>query len=451
MKKNLFTLEILMFTLVFTFLAGCSNSDDDTGNGGTIGGSTLAAKLQALKENAVSDTEYRFELTSNESLEAQDLSYGYGKENITIRLTSSGGEKIISLAGKGSLFTIDGCGMSGNHITLILENGITLQGSASNNMPLIFVCADGTLIMNDGAKISGNNNNGGRSWTGGGVYVRYRANFIMEGGEISGNTSDYDGGGVYADGAFTMKGGKISGNTASVSSGGVAGSGGGVYARSDNDGIFTMTGGEISNNTASSNGGGVYVHSRGYFTMEGGEIFNNTAAQRGGGAYVDYDFTMEGGKIFNNVAASGGGGVYMTREFKMIDGEITGNTTASGDGGGVYAFSSFRMTNGKISSNAASNGNGGGVCAVNGFTMINGEISGNTASLGGGVYSNNGAFSFSKTGGTIYGYTEGDSNSNKATEGNAVYTWEGVRGKHLRETTAGPGENLSGIDVGWEN
>jgi hypothetical protein len=58
-----------------------------------------------------------------------------------------------------------------------------------------------------------------------------------------------------------------------------------------------------------------------------------------------------------------------------------------------------------------------------------------------------------KTGGTIYGYTQGNSNSNRATEGNsnghAVY----VDASRRRESTAGPSDNLdsnaNGIAGGW--
>ncbi|MDR2731604.1 MAG: hypothetical protein LBB36_00115, partial [Fibromonadaceae bacterium] len=374
MKKNLFTLEILMFTLVFTFLAGCSNSDDDTGNGGTIGGSTLAERLQTLKTNAVSNTEYHFELTSNESMEAQGLYYG--KDNITIRLTSSSGEKTISLIGDGKLFTI------GGGVTLILGNGVTLVGRSSNSSSLVEV--NGTLIMNEGAKITGNTNiKNGTSAAG--VFVSYGI-FTMKGGEITDNTvTDGSGGGVFMNGGtFTMEGGKISGNTARES-GGVE-----VYS-----GTFTMKGGEISRNAARSNAGGV-GGALGTFMMEGGEISSNTAANSCGGVNArNASFTMEGGKI-------------------------SGNTAANGDGGGVCA-PTFVITDGEISNNTAT-GNGGGVHASSSFTMTGGEISGNTASSGGGVWYR-GYGTFAKIGGTIYG-SENESNSNRnlATEGlgNAV-------------------------------
>jgi len=78
-------------------------------------------------------------------------------------------------------------------------------------------------------------------------------NFYMNGGEITGNTSDTntgisasgEGGGVHNQSVFIMKGGKISGNTAAY--------GGGVTNWKN----FYMLGGEISANEAAEGAGGV--------------------------------------------------------------------------------------------------------------------------------------------------------------------------------------------------
>jgi len=75
----------------------------------------------------------------------------------------------------------------------------------------------------------------------------------MSGGTISGNTANYDGGGVYTNQtscSFTMTGGAISDNEAGEE-------GGGVYLLK---GTFTMSGGTISGNSANSSGGGVDMH-----------------------------------------------------------------------------------------------------------------------------------------------------------------------------------------------
>ena len=489
--KSLLLAAGVLLALAFTLSCFGNDPDDPL----TSGKASLAEKLKALEENAVSNTEYVFELTRDENIEAQRLYYS-GKENITIRLTSSGGEKIISLTGNGSLFEI---GQPEHNVTLILENGVTLLGHDSNEYPLIEVYWGGTLIMNDGAKISGNTN--AASYNGGGIYVNF-GTFIMEGGEISGNTASYGGGVNVNAGTFTMKGGEISGNTASYGGGGVfrstsseaifnmeggeisgntASSGGGVY--SERGGNFTMKGGKISGNTATGGGdgyagggGGVHTYN---FTMEGGEISSNTATNGNGGGVYTYNFIIESGKISGNTAFSKGGGVFSDGTFTMKNGEISGNTATNGDGGGVYVYN-FAMEDGEILGNTTSNSgggvyisgttatmeggnisdntasdNGGGVYTASEFKMDGGEISGNTTSNnGGGVYHSSWSNHIKKTGGTIYG--DNGSKGNKTTEGlgNAVYS-SYVSSIMLRNTTAGPEINLdsskSGETGGWEN
>jgi len=129
--------------------------------------------------------------------------------------------------------------------------------------------------------------------------------------------------------------------------------GGGVYVDS---GTFTMNGGKIIYNTVNNDnksygeGGGVFV-SRGTFTMNGGEISNNNASASGGGVvvYSNGTFTMNGGKISGNTSSYGAGVMVRvdSATFTMSGGEILGNT-ASGNGGGVYTYGTFTMSGGTI-------------------------------------------------------------------------------------------------------
>ena len=100
--------------------------------------------------------------------------------------------------------------------------------------------------------------------------------------------------------------------------------------------------------------------SRGFFTMENGKIFKNNASQYGGGVYISNGtFTMNSGVISENFSTCGGG---------------------------VYSGNTFTMTNGIISSNTAS-------------------------IFGGGVFLKSASL-FNKTGGTIFGYTFDNNDSN---------------------------------------
>jgi hypothetical protein len=415
----------------------------------------LAEKLAWLQAHAQSDGNYILEVNANESIGPHTLSYS-GRSNIGITLIGTGANRTVSLSSNGSMFTVD------SSITLILDNNITLQGrrgssntvaTGNNNASLVSVNADGALIMNTGAKITGNTFYAAASPAyGGGVYVS-GGTFTMNGGTISGNityssSSAYGGGGVYiSGGTFTMSGGEISGNT---------GSGVSVFS----GGTFIMYDGKISDNTSGSSGGGVTVG--GTFTMSGGEISGNTTSGSGGGVYVNGTFIMYDGEISGNTASNtnssnsdfGGGGVYVSSNatFTMYDGKISGNTASSsvsgngsarssGGGVGVRFDATFNMEGGAISGNIATATSGTGSAESYGggvggtLTMTGGTITGNTASNGGGVYG-----SLTMTGGTISSNTASGS-------GGGVYAAFGLftmSGGEISGNAASGNGNFSG-------
>lgn len=259
--------------------------------------------------------------------------------------------------------------------------------------------------------------------------------FIMYGGEISGNRIDIsahsaaagDGAGVESQQSdFTMYGGKITNNHVIKGS---SNEGGGVNMHTG--GTFTMYGGEISGNACSDTGGGV-ISAATYLKLYGGTISNNTADKRGGGVFTnmpltisndftitgnqsekgggiytyDENITINGGNITGNTATYGGGvyhiGDYQTCDTLTISGSatITGNTAT--DGGGVYVESGKNTSNwnkgqgalqingGSITNNTAT-GNGGGVYINERglLTITGGNVTDNTATVnGGGLYFN---------------------------------------------------------------
>jgi uncharacterized repeat protein (TIGR02543 family) len=349
-----------------------------------------------------------------------------------IKVSIRGEGQTLNLSSNGSILSITA------YQTVILW-GLSLKGRNSNNASLVYVY-DGTFIMNSG-EISGNTN----ASNGGGVLVS-NGTFTMNGGKIFGNTAtNGNGGGVYfVRGTSTINGGEISGNTG----------GGGIYfygGSGSQSGTVNMYGGKISNNA----GNGVSMDGSVTFIMYGGEISNNIGIglSNSNGIFTMYDgkisdnesngivftgnlsrtFTMYDGEISGNA----GYGVDV-ESFTMYDGEISGNAycgvsaanfimnggeiscngSPSYTVGGVGVYGTFIMNAGKISGNTASYGGGVYVGSSGTFTMNGGEIFSNTASTsGGGVYVS-GTFRIST--GTIYGSGEG-TNSNTATSGAAVF------------------------------
>jgi fibronectin type 3 domain-containing protein len=292
-----------------------------------IGTQTLENALTYISSNAVSGDNYYIVLGADITMAAKTLSYS-GK-TVSITLMGYGTDRQINLSGTGALFTVSGS--SGNEVTLVLDNNISLRGVASNTSALVCVSYYGKLIMKNGAKVFGNTNSDYSGARGGGVYVS-DGTFTMSGGTISSNTaSSYSsyGGGVYViSGTFTMSGGTISGNTASSSGGSY---GGGVYVGGSGT-TFTMSGGTINGNLSiGDGGGGVYVMISGTFTMSGGTISGNTAI----GSYA------YGGGVCAN-------GTFIKSANSVIygnDADVSLKNTASGSNGHAVYVSSSKKRN----------------------------------------------------------------------------------------------------------
>lgn len=303
-------------------------------------------------------------------------------------------DAVIRVYGNAQLVLCD-CKGSGTitHSADVYGRGVRLGDSSST----------GDFIMY-GGEISGNridiSAHSAAAGDGAGVEAQ-QSDFTMYGGKITNNHvikgSNNEGGGVnmHTGGTFTMYGGEMSGNACSDTGGGVISAG--TYLK--------LYGGTISNNTADKRGGGVFTNMT--LTISDGITITGNKSEQGGGIYTyDEDITINGGNITGNTATYGGGvyhiGDYRTCDTLTISGSatITGNTAT--DGGGVYVESGKNTSNwnkgqgalqingGSITNNTAT-GNGGGVYINKRglLTITGGNVTDNTATVnGGGVYFN---------------------------------------------------------------
>lgn len=303
-------------------------------------------------------------------------------------------DAVIRVYGDAQLVLCD-CKGSGTitHSAGVYGRGVRLGDSSST----------GDFIMY-GGEISGNSidisAHSAAAGDGAGVEAQ-QSDFTMYGGKITNNHvingSNNEGGGVnmHTGGTFTMYGGEISGNACSDTGGGVISAG--TYLK--------LYGGTISNNTADKRGGGVFTNMT--LTISDGITITGNKSEQGGGIYTyDEDITINGGNITGNTATYGGGvyhiGDYRTCDTLTISGSatITGNTAT--DGGGVYVESGKNTSNwnkgqgalqingGSITNNTAT-GNGGGVYINKRglLTITGGNVTDNTATVnGGGLYFN---------------------------------------------------------------
>ncbi len=243
---------------------------------------------------------------------SSDRRYYYLKNNIALNDTSWNPTGDIALCLNGYSITANG-------------NFDTITVNASTNSAASLTLCDCNGSGNNKGEITHANGMKGH-----GVYVTTSGWFYQYGGNITGNSTSANGGGVYLDGSFFyMYGGSITGNSAN-DGGGVAG------CVSDNVdgrhvvGNLLMLGGTITGNKATANGGGVAMDCS--FEMCGGSITNNEAGDNGGGVAVKGDHSVEwsGGSVTGNTAKNNGGGVYVDSNAKAMkvggDVNITGNT-----------------------------------------------------------------------------------------------------------------------------
>ena len=185
---------------------------------------------------------------------------------ITIKgnVTFTGGGRLNRMSPSGNLIKVESGSLTLNNVTIDGTN-VTISDSwtaAAINM------ADGTVIMNDGAKITNHKRTSGY---GPAVYMD-GGNFKMNGGTISGCESRNYGGAIYLDGgSFEMNGGIIENNKTTLSNAGYGG--GAFYVR---DATLIINDGLIQNNSSNS-GGAIYNTSFGTTIINGGVIKGNTA------------------------------------------------------------------------------------------------------------------------------------------------------------------------------
>ena len=242
----------------------------------------LNNKLVWIYLNAVSGGNYVIEIDSDEAI-LPHLIGGRNRTDINVTLKGVGGNRTItyfdpSSTGGYPLFAV----AVGS--TLILDENITIAGFEYNRDPLIRV--GGKLVMNNECVITRNGY--------GGVFLGHigsfqqgtigRGEFEMNGGSIVGNK----GGGVTIyHGLFTMNNGSITDNTTEYSGGGVSVGNGFATFRAE----FVMNGGEIKRNSAIGSGaadlatgnargygGGIALAHNGRFTMNGGIVADNSAS-----------------------------------------------------------------------------------------------------------------------------------------------------------------------------
>ena len=184
---------------------------------------------------------------------------------ITIKgdVTFTGGGTLNRMSTSGNLIKVESGSLTLGNVTIDGNNVIISDSGAAAAINM----AGGTVIMNDGTKITNHKRTSGY---GPAVYMT-GGTFKMKGGTISGCESIKYGGAIYLDGgSFEMNGGTVENNKTTTST---QYGGGAFYVRGA---TLTINGGLIQNNSSNS-GGAIYNTSFGTTIINGGVIKGNTA------------------------------------------------------------------------------------------------------------------------------------------------------------------------------
>ncbi len=263
--------------------------------------------------------------------------------------------------GDGASFTLSGGTLKGNGKvgsggvvlvdkgTFTMSGGNITGGSAQYGGGVYvtdtFNFNGGTISDNEAMRGTDSSN----SYYGGGIYVKKGATCTMTNGTISSNSAYYAGG-VYNGGTFIMSGGTISGNNSEYY---------GFY----NSGTFEMTGGTIMGNNSNDGTGGLCLYA-GTCTMSGGTIKENKSDDIHYGGWKSIDvivtsattFNYKGGTIEGIMVldAYGEPELHMYKKpekpfrvyckYSTFSGNVRENKIAQVEGGGVTA-SDFEILN----------------------------------------------------------------------------------------------------------
>ena len=155
---------------------------------------TLKQRIDAVGTIAIA-TIY---LYANETVESE-IGIGTAKD---ITLKGMDQERFINNNCPGSIFNLTG------NFKLTIDKNVTIKSIAESHNTAAIALGSGTFTMKEGSKIIGHRNNGGFNRGGGAVYCvasnnNYPSYFIMEGGEISGNSAVNEGGGIAVSNTYT--------------------------------------------------------------------------------------------------------------------------------------------------------------------------------------------------------------------------------------------------------
>ena len=305
---------------------------------------------------------------------------------------------------------------------------------------------------------------GGWADNGGGIYVNNDSTVNLQYVTVRGNKAGSDGGGIYVKGTLNMIGGSVYGNTAGDE-------GGGIYTSDDKSAVIILNGVEITANTSKKGGGGLYLQLKDNgSSITDCTITHNESKTDGGGlfayVYSGKALTIDNTHIDSNTAGDEGGGVNISNgTIEMTDCSVSGNKAKSGGAVNIKNnafYGSITVSeeallvalsaeNTKFNNNTASS-EGGGIYTKSVIALNHCEVKNNTASGDGGGLYNDSKWVRSILSDTAVDNNKADGDKNK---GGGIYIGAGsvktVRGSVSENYAGGDGGGIYIDAKDWSN
>ena len=297
---------------------------------------------------------------------------GGGIDNATSNLTVKHSNIRNNRASKGGGIYSDGG-------TVILENVLIENNNARTEGGGMYNFSNTKLTLKHVRIISNKAQNGGGMKS-------FRAILQIDSSQISKNSADWYGGGIYSDGdTMHISYSNIDSNKATSYQGG------GLFVE---NAIVSIKGGKINGNSAKTDAGGILFRKNTYGTIDDVEISKNISPRNGGGIYLisnsdptkQFQFTKV---VFSDNEAFAGGGIYLNSTSPKFDNvTFTGNTTTDAGAGLMVSSGCYPdLKNCLFEKNKAATGGGlfsqnGAIVSLNKVSFLENEA----ANYGGGIY-----------------------------------------------------------------
>lgn len=282
---------------------------------------------------------------------------------------------------------------TGKTFTLDL-NGHTLNRNLNddeNNGHVIDV-GNGNLTIIDSSTDNSGTITGGYAKEGGGIVIGGEGTCTINGGNITGNKAEVDGGGIKNYGTLTING--TNEKRVIISENYAKETGGGIYNHVS--GTINLSYVDITGNTAREEGGGLKLHPANDPVINSCNIIkNNSETDRAGGINLasGNSLTITNSNISDNTSSGPGAGIYLEDNGTINLESTQFNTNQSSNGGGAVKTiegSTINVSNCSFNNNKATDEYGGGILALGTATITSCDFTGNQSSKEGGAIYNGG-------------------------------------------------------------